>query len=88
MRADVAKDNACRVRAMALRVAIPAAARTSADYATVRKLHADFHKCASKVIECVGHGDKAQADALMTGDYAKISGDLTAAMTKWKAATQ
>jgi hypothetical protein len=38
------------------------------------------------VIECVGHGDKAKADALMASDYAKISGDLTSAMMKWKAA--
>ena len=63
-------------------------ARASADYAAVRKLHADFHKCASKVIECVGQGDKAQADVLMADDYAKISGDLTTAMMKWKAAAQ
>ena len=69
-----------------VKAVIQEAARTGADYASVRKLHADFHQCASKVIECVGHGDKAQADALMAGDYAKISGDLTAAMMKWKAA--
>lgn len=43
-------------------------------------------KCASQVIECVGHNDKAIADALMAGDYAKISGDLTSAMMKWKTA--
>ena len=42
----------------------------------------------SQVIECVGHNDKAKADALMAGDYAKISGDLTATMMKWKAAAQ
>ena len=64
------------------------ASRTSADYASVRKLHADFHQCASKVIECVGLGDRAKADALMAGDYAKISGDLTSAMMKWKTAAQ
>jgi hypothetical protein len=33
----------------------------------------------------VCHGDKAKADALMAGDYHKVSGDLTSAMMKWKA---
>ena len=85
---DVAKDNACAFGQWLYGPAIPAAARTSTDYASVRKLHADFHQCASKVIECVGHNDKAKADALMAGDYAKVSGDLTSAMMKWKAAGQ
>ena len=83
--ADVAKDNACAFGQW-LYGSVPQAARTSADYASVRKLHADFHKCASQVIECVGHNDKAKADALMAGDYAKVSGELTAAMMKWRAA--
>ena len=84
--ADVAKDNVCAFGQWLYGPSLTPAMRTSADYASVRKLHADFHKCASKVIECVGHGDKAQAHALMAGDYAKVSGDLTAAMMKWKAA--
>ena len=86
--ADVATDNACAFGQWLYGSAIPAAARTSSDYATVRKLHADFHQCAAKVIECVCHGDKAKADALMAGDYHKVSGDVTSAMMKWKAAAQ
>jgi methyl-accepting chemotaxis protein len=84
--ADVAKDNACAFGQWLYSAAIPASARASADYASVRQLHADFHRCAGKVLECVGHGDKAQADVLMAGDYTRISGDLTSAMMKWKAA--
>jgi Chemoreceptor zinc-binding domain len=83
---DVAKDNVCAFGQW-LYGSVPPAARASADYASVRKLHADFHQCAAKVIECVGHGDKAKADAVMAGDYAKVSGDLTTAMMKWKAAS-
>ena len=84
--ADVAKDNTCPFGQWLYGSTVPAATRASADYTAVRKLHADFHRCAAKVIECVGHGDKTGADALMAGDYAKISGDLTSAMMKWKAA--
>ena len=82
--ADVAKDNVCGFGQWLYGPTLPAAVRTSADYNAVRKLHADFHKCAGKVLECVGHGDKAKAEALMHGEYAKVSTDLTSAMMKWK----
>jgi len=36
----------------------------------------------------VAPGRKAQADALTTGDYTKISVDLTAAVTHWRAASK
>lgn len=84
--ADVAKDNVCPFGQWLYGPSLSPAVRASLDYATVRRLHADFHKCASKVIECVVVGDKAQADTLMAGEYNKISGDLTSAMMKWKSA--
>ena len=82
---EVAKDNVCEFGQWLYGSTIPTTARASMDYASVRKLHADFHKCAAKVLDCVTHGHKAQADALMHGEYTKVSGDLTAAMMKWKA---
>jgi methyl-accepting chemotaxis protein len=82
---EVAKDNVCAFGQWLYGSTIPAAAHASADYTAVRKLHADFHKCAAKVLDCVTHGHKAQADVLMHGEYTKVSGDLTAAMMKWKA---
>jgi hypothetical protein len=85
---EVAKDNVCPFGQWLYGSTIPTPTRASADYASVRKLHADFHKCASKVLECVALGHKAEADALMVGEYAKVSGDLTTAMMKWKAASR
>jgi methyl-accepting chemotaxis protein len=84
--ADVAKDNVCAFGQWLYGPTLSPAARASADYTAVRKLHADFHKCASKVIECVGAGNQANANTLMAGEYAKVSSDLTSAMMKWKAA--
>jgi len=83
---EVAKDDACPFGQWLYGSTISATARASADYTSVRKLHADFHKCAAKVLACVVQGQKAQADALMTGEYAQVSADLTSAMAKWKAA--
>jgi hypothetical protein len=84
--AEVAKDNVCAFGQWLYGSTIPATARASVDYASVRKLHADFHRCAANVLECVSNGQKAQAEVLMTGEYAEVSADLTAAMMKWKAA--
>lgn len=84
--AEVAKDNVCPFGQWLYGTTIPAATRASADYAAVKKLHADFHQCASKILACVVSGQKAQADALMSSEYAKVSADLTSAMMKWKAA--
>jgi hypothetical protein len=84
--AEVAKDNHCAFGQWLNGSSIAADARASADYAAVHRLHADFHKCASKVLACVASGHKDQASALMAGEYDKISGELTTAMMKWKAA--
>src|SRR3989304_634747 len=84
---DVAKDNGCPFGQWLYGSTIPATARASADYTSVRKLHADFHKCAAKVLECGSSGQKAQADALRGGESTKIAGDLRRAMIKWKAAS-
>jgi methyl-accepting chemotaxis protein len=83
--ADVAKDNLCAFGKWLYGPTIPAAVSAGADYATARKLHADFHKCAATILECAVTGNKAKADALFAGDYVKASSSLTAAMMKWKA---
>ena len=82
---DVAKDNVCAFGQWLYGASLAPDVKAGPDYQTVRKLHADFHKCAASVIECVGHGDKAKASALMEGEYTKVSSALSAAMMKWKA---
>ena len=84
--AEVAKDDACEFGQWLYGPTIPAVECFSADYISVRTIHANFHKCAAKVLECVAIGKKAQANALMNGEYAKVSADLTSAMLKWKEA--
>ena len=83
---DVAKDDACTFGQWLYSSALSPAVLASSDYQIVRALHADFHKFAGKVLEYVRHGDKAQATALMEGEYERVSNDLMAAMRKWKRA--
>ena len=85
---DVAKDNVCPFGQWLYGASITPVVRASQDYQTVRKLHADFHKCAASVIECVTRGDKAKANTLLDGDYHKVSSALSTAMMKRKAAAQ
>ena len=83
---DVAKDHICEFGQWLYGPTIPAAETARKDYSVVCRLHADFHKCAATVLERVAHGQKAQAIALMNGEYAEVSVDLIAAMLKWKEA--
>ena len=84
--ADVAKDNACPFGQWLQGSTITASMRNGANYNAVKKLHADFHRCASNVMTCVASGKKEQATSLLGGEFSKISGELTNAMMKWKAA--
>lgn len=83
---DIAKDNVCEFGQWLYGSTIPTTTRASVDYLSVRELHAAFHECAAKVLECVANGQKAQADALMTSEYAEVSVALIAAMMKWQVA--
>jgi hypothetical protein len=67
--AEVANDNVCEFGQWLYGPTIPDTVRDSVDYASVCKLHADFHKCAANVLKCVSNGQKTQANALMTGAY-------------------
>jgi hypothetical protein len=83
---QVAKDNACQFGQWLYGSMISPTERASANYATVRRLHALFHGCAGRVLECVATGHKVEADVLMASEYGRISAELTRAMLKWKAA--
>ncbi|MBK8240763.1 MAG: CZB domain-containing protein [Deltaproteobacteria bacterium] len=62
------------------------AASKNEHYPKVHALHADFHKSAAAVVRLVLRGDKAGAVTSLDGAYADISGALTGAMMRWRAA--
>jgi hypothetical protein len=64
---------------------LDANAHASADYRTVRDLHAEFHKVAAEVAHLAETGKPAEARAMVDhGRYANVSGELTSAMMHWK----
>lgn len=57
-----------------------------ADFDTVRKLHAEFHRCAADTLGKALKGDRAgyEADISLTGRFTQASANLTNAMINWK----
>ena len=58
--------------------------KISADYRTVRDLHAEFHKVAQQVAELAESSNRYEAYKLLYGEYIASSGKLAIALTAWK----
>jgi chemoreceptor zinc-binding protein len=87
--AEIGRDNACAFGRWLYGSTIPKAALYDPNYIIVQFLHAKFHECAGRVVQLVTDGRHAEARAMLDhGDYATISGQLTAAMLKWRDSVQ
>lgn len=53
-------------------------------YHVVRRLHAEFHDCAGRVLELALRGQKSEALTLLDGEYGQRSEKLVVALTKWR----
>jgi len=84
--ADAEKDNVCAFGQWLYGSSLEAAAKSSAEFKEVQKLHAEFHKAAVQVLHLALHGKKAEADKLLAPDslFADVSGRLTSAMVRWQ----
>ena len=82
--ATVQADNECAFGKWLYGSTLTAADKTSADYKSVKELHAQFHKAAGKVAGMAVAGRKAEATALMLGEFSTTSSALTMAMMNWK----
>ncbi len=82
--AEVAPEDRCEFGHWLL--ALPNADRQSAEWQKVRTLHADFHRAAANVLKLAlaGKEDEATAEMAFGGNFAKVSSQLTIAMTDWK----
>jgi hypothetical protein len=65
----------------------PASDQTSPHWKTVRELHGKFHAEAARLLSLAvgGHRQEAEKEIDTASHFAKISSELTGAMTKWKA---
>jgi hypothetical protein len=58
--------------------------RASSVYQDVKRLHADFHRLAARVVELAASGRTLDAYALLYGEYITMSGRLAIAMRAWQ----
>ena len=81
---EVAPEDRCEFGRWLL--SLPIAERKSTDWQKIRTLHAEFHKAAANVLKMALAGKQKEATAEMAlgGKFAKVSSQLTIAMTDWK----
>lgn len=83
---DVARDNLCEFGKWLYGDDIPENVSKTNEYEEIRKLHAEFHKTASHVLDLALKGKKEEAKAFMEqgGKYHNISSELISKLTSWK----
>ena len=59
--------------------------RQTDHYLEVRRLHAEFHELAGRIVELAAAGQVAEAYTLLYGEYITLSGRLILAMRAWQA---
>lgn len=79
-------DNRCDFGKWLYGADLSAAEKESEHYRTVKRLHAQFHEEAAKVVQWAtsGEKDKAEQAISMQGTYGRVSHSLTDAMVKWR----
>lgn len=83
--ADIARDDRCEFGKWLYGPAVPNNARASSHFATVVRLHAEFHKVAAQIAELAVSGSKeAATKRLNSGDYTRTSEELARAMRAWR----
>ncbi|MBI5162494.1 MAG: nitrate- and nitrite sensing domain-containing protein [Magnetospirillum sp.] len=82
---DVAVDHKCAFGKWLHDPSLPASVRSSEEYDTVLRLHADFHRAAGAALAKALTGDAHGAHTeLAEGSFAKTSESLSAAMVRWQ----
>lgn len=82
--ATIGSDDACAFGQWLYGQELSADDKITADYKTVKDLHAEFHKTARQVAELAESSNRYEAYTLLYGEYMAISGKLSIAMTAWK----
>jgi hypothetical protein len=81
---DVAPEDRCEFGKWLL--SLPKQEQATDQWQKVRTLHAEFHKAAGDVLAMALAGKRDEANAAMAfgGKFARISANLTVAMSEWR----
>ncbi|MBK8085729.1 MAG: CZB domain-containing protein [Devosia sp.] len=84
----VRKDDQCEFGRWLHGQGIDAQTRAGMPYKVVRRLHAEFHDCAGRVLQYGLDGKRVEANQLLEGEFAQRSETLVLALTKWRGEVQ
>ena len=80
----VACDDQCKFGKWIHGPSLSSDVREGLPYKVIRRLHADFHQCASRVVALATNDKGDEARVLLDGEYEQQSGKLMRALAKWK----
>ena len=81
---SIRADSHCEFGKWLLGPGLSADDRLTDHYLEVRRLHAEFHKLAGRIVELAAAGQVAGAYTLLYGEYMTLSGRLILAMRAWQ----
>lgn len=83
-REDIRADNQCEFGKWLYGSHLSAEQRVSEYFQEVRRLHAEFHQLAARVLDLAASGRICEAYSLLYGEHVTMSGRLVIAMRKWQ----
>lgn len=86
--AIVGRDDQCEFGKWLHGQGIDAETRAGMPYQVVRRLHAEFHQCAGKVLALGMDGKRTEASALLESEFTARSEKLVVALSKWRGELQ
>jgi hypothetical protein len=84
----VRRDDQCEFGKWLHGQGVDSATRAGMPYQVVRRLHAEFHQCAGRVLALGLDGKKSEASQLLEGEYTARSEKLVTALSKWRGELQ
>lgn len=81
---DAACDKCCDFGKWLYGPEIDPVTKSGVPYSVVRRLHAEFHETAGRVVALATTRQQTEATRLIGGEFAQRSEKLARALTKWK----
>jgi hypothetical protein len=81
---DIKCDDKCAFGKWLYNPSLPSSVRDGMPYQVVRRLHAEFHNCASGVLGHALSGHRQDAADVLQGEFTQRSEVLVVALNKWK----
>lgn len=82
--AEVRCDDRCALGKWLHGRTIDPQTRLGMPYKVNKRVHAEFHECAARVLELALNGDARQASELLEGEFKEKSEKVVRALNKWK----